>query len=85
MLEKPCCLLLYELGNHVAQDCAYSIEALISSAYVVQSMIIKKDLLDDENSNRFAKLRSCLHNAKAQWNDLCGQEKVNDIGRIVFD
>lgn len=35
MFEKPCGLLLYKLGNHVAQDRPDGVEALVCSADIV--------------------------------------------------
>ena len=85
MLKKSCCLLLHQLRNHIAQDRSHSIESLICGADVVQSMIIEENLLDDEDGHCFAELRTGFHYSKAQRNDFCGQQEVDDIRRIVFD
>jgi hypothetical protein len=48
MLEKSCSLLLDKLRNHIAKNRAYSIESLISGTYVVESVIVQEDFLDNE-------------------------------------
>ncbi len=57
MLQKSSCLLFNELGNHVAEDSPDRIKSLVRGAYVIQPMVIKKDLLDDEDRDRLAELR----------------------------
>lgn len=84
MLEKSSCLLFNELGNHVAEDSADRIESLVRGADVIQPMVIKKDLLYDEDRDRLAELRASFHNSKAQRNDLRGEEEVYDIGGIIL-
>lgn len=79
MLQEPGSLLLHELVNHVAQDSPNSIEALVSCADIVQSMIVKKNLLHDKNGNCLAQFGPCLHNAEAQRDNFCREEKVDDI------
>ena len=56
MLEQSCSLLLNELRNHVAEDCTNSIESLICGANIVQPMIIKEDLLHNEDCDSLAEL-----------------------------
>jgi hypothetical protein len=56
VLQQPSRLLLHELRDHVAEHRANSVETLISSADVVESMIIEEDLLDNEDGNRLAEL-----------------------------
>lgn len=85
MFEEPSGLLLDELRNHIAEDGADSVEALISGTDVVKTIVIEQNLLDDENSNRLAELRPGLHDSKAEGNDLGREEEVDDLGRIVFD
>ena len=79
MLQKPCSLLFNKLRNHVAQYRSYCIKPLVCCANVVQPMIIEKNLLDDEDGDCFAKLRSSLHYAKAQRYDLSREEEVDYI------
>jgi hypothetical protein len=85
MLQQPGCLLLNQLSYHIAEHRADSIEALICSTNIVESMIIEQDLLHDEDGHRLAQLRSSLHNAKAEWYDFGGQQEIDDIGRIILD
>lgn len=85
MLQQSRCLLFHKLANHVAKDRAHSIEPLISGTYVVQSVVIKQDLLDDEDGNGLAQLRAGLHNSKTEGDDLGRQEEVDDFGGVVLD
>lgn len=85
MLEKPSCLLFHKLCNHVTEDSANSVETLVGSADVVQTVIIQQDLLNYEDGHSLAELRSGLHDAEAEGDDLGGQEKVDDFGRIILD
>lgn len=85
MLQEPCGLLLNKLGNHVAKHGSDGVETLVCGTDVVQPMIIKENLLDNEYSNGFAELRSRLHNSKAKRNDLGSKEEVDDIRGIIFD
>lgn len=79
MLQEPGSLLFNELVDHVAEDSPNSIEALVGCADVVQSMVVKKDLLNDKNGNSFAQFGTGLHDAQAEWDNFCCEEKVNDI------
>ncbi len=54
MLEQPSRLLLDELGDHVAQDGAHGVEALVGGADVVQTVVVEQDLLDDEDGDGLA-------------------------------
>lgn len=84
MLEKSGSLLLDELGNHIAQDGANGIESLVSSADVVQAVVVEQDLLDDEDGDCLAQLRAGFHDAQAKRNDLSREEKVNHLSRIIL-
>jgi hypothetical protein len=61
VLQEPSGLLFDELVHHVAQNSPNSIEALVGRANVVQSMVIKKDLLHDENGDSLAQFGAGLH------------------------
>lgn len=78
-------MLLYQLSNHVAEDGADSIEALISGTDVVKTVVIKQDLLYDEDGNRLAELGPGLHDPQAERDNLGRQEKVDDLGGIILD
>jgi hypothetical protein len=79
VLKKSCRLLLHKLRNHVAEDSSDSIETLVCSTNVVQPVVIKKDLLHDEDRNSLAKLGAGLHDAEAQWNNLGSEEEVDNV------
>lgn len=85
MLEKSSSLGLDQLGNHIAQDRTDGVEALVSSANVVETIVIKQNLLHNEDGHGLAKLRARLHYAKTERNDLRRQEEVDDVGRIILD
>ena len=53
----------HQLIDHVAEDCANGVEPLIRMADIRETGLVEKDLLDDENGNRFGKLRSSFHDA----------------------
>ena len=84
VFQQPCRLLLNELRNHIAEYRANSVETLICSANVIQSMIIQEDLLDDKDGNGLAELRACLHNSKAEGNNLRCKEKIDNVRRIIL-
>lgn len=79
MLEQPRGLLLNELSYHVTENSSYSIESLVSSANVVETMVIEKDLLDNEDSHSLAELGASLHDSETERDDLCSQKKVDHI------
>lgn len=54
MLEEPSRLLLDQLCDHVAQDGADGVEALVGGANVVETIVIQQYLLDNEDSNGLA-------------------------------
>lgn len=85
MLKKSRRLRLDELGNHIAEDGADGVEALISGANVVEAVIIQQDLLHDEYGHRLAKLGASFHDAQAERDDLGGEEEVDDFGRVILD
>jgi len=85
MLEQPNRLLLHQLGNHVAEHSSYRIEPLVSLTDVGEPHIIQQDLLNDEDGHRLGKFGAGLHDAEAQWDDLGGQQEIDDIGGIIFD
>lgn len=80
MLQQSRRLLFYELRDHVAEHRSHSVKPLICSAYVVETMIVEKNLLHDEYSNCLAQFRSSLHDTKAEGDNLGGEEKVDDLG-----
>ena len=41
--------------------------------------IVQKNLLHDEGSDCLGQLAAHLHSAKTQWNNLCGQQEVDDL------
>jgi hypothetical protein len=85
MLEQSDGLLLDELVDHVAEDSADGVEALVRLADVGQTDIVQEDLLDDEDGNGLGKLGSGFHNAQAQRDDLGCEEEVDDFARVVLD
>lgn len=85
MLQQPGSLLLDQLAYHVTEDGADGVESLVGGADVVQAIVVKKDLLHDEDGDGLAELRARLHDAQTERNDLGGQQEVDDLGRVVLD
>ena len=79
MLEETSGLLLHQLSHHVAENGSNSIKALVSGANIVEPVVVEKDFLNDENGNRLAELRACLHYPETEWDDLSGKEEVNHL------
>lgn len=84
MLEKADSLLFNELSDHIAQDGTHSIESLIGSADICKADIVKQDLLNYENGDRFAELGTSFHDAEAEWDDLGGQQEVDHVGGVIL-
>lgn len=85
MLEQASRLRLDELSNHIAQDGADGVEALVRGADVVEAIVVEQYFLHNEYGHRLAELRARLHDAEAERDDLGGQEEVDDVGRVVLD
>jgi len=64
VLEQADRLLFDKLVDHVAEDRADGVEALVCLANVCQTNVVQQDLLYDEDGNCLAKLRACLHDTK---------------------
>ena len=84
VLEKSDCLLLHQLSDHIAEDSAHRIEPFVGRTNVRQTDVIEEDLLNDEDGNGLAELRSGFHNTKAQRDNLGGQKEVDNIGRVIL-
>jgi hypothetical protein len=85
MLQQADSLLLHKLVDHVAKDGANRVEALVSLANVCQTDIVEQDLLDDKDCHSLAEFRACLHDTKAERDDLGCQEEVDDLGGVILD
>lgn len=85
MLQKSGCLLFDQLSDHVAQNSSHSIESLICGTNIVESMVVKQDLLNNEDGHGFAQLRTSFHNPQTQRNDLRCEQEVDDIRGIVLN
>jgi hypothetical protein len=85
MLQEPHSLLVNKLSDHITENGANSVESLVGLADVLQSHVIEQDLLDDEDSNGLAELRSSLHDTEAKRNDLGSEEEVDNLCRVVLD
>ena len=85
MLEKADSLLLHKLVHHVTENRANGIESLVSLADVGEANVIQEDLLDNEDGNRLAQLRSGLHDTEAERDDFGGEKKIDDLGGVIFD
>lgn len=72
------------MRNHIAKNCADSVEALVGGANVIKAIVVQENLLDNEDGNRLAELRARLHDAKTQRDDFGREEEVDDVGRIIL-
>lgn len=85
MLEEPDGLLLDELTDHVTEDSANRVEALVSLADVREANVVKENLLYDEDGDGFAELGTGLHDAQAKRDNLGRQEEVDHFRGVVLD
>lgn len=85
MLQESSGLLFDELVHHVAQNSPNSIESLIGCTDVVQSMVVKEDLLHNKNGDSLAQFGTSLHDAQAQRDNFCCEEKIDDIRAVILD
>ena len=65
-----------------AQGCTHRIESLCSSAYVVQTRVVKQDFLHDEGGHRPGELGPDLHDAQTEGDDLGLQQEVHHLGVV---
>ena len=85
MLEQPSRLLLNQLRHNVAEDGPDSVEALIRGTDVVEPVVVKQNLLNDEDRHSLAELAARLHDPEAEGNDLGREEEVDNLARVVLD
>jgi len=85
MLEQTSRLLLHELGDHIAEHRTHGVETLVRSADIIETVVVQQYLLNNKDGNGLRQLRARLHNPQTKGNDLSGQEKVDDLGRVVFN
>jgi hypothetical protein len=85
MLKEADGLLFDKLIDHVAQNCANCVEALVCLTDVGQADVIKQYFLNDEDGNGLAEFGTRLHNAKAEGDDLGGEEEVDHFGRVILN
>src|SRR3954463_14561049 len=73
------------MTDHVIEHRRNCVEPLIRLADVRETGIIQQDLLHDEYRDRLGYLRARLHDPKAEWNDLCAEEKIYHLAVVVLD
>lgn len=84
MLEQASSLGLDELSNHIAEDRANGIESLVGGTDVVETIVIKENLLHNKDGNSLAKFRASLHDSEAEGNDLGCEQEVDNFGGVIF-
>jgi hypothetical protein len=84
VLQQADCLLFHQLIDHVAQDSANGVEALVCLANICQSHVVEEYLLHDEDGDGLGELGAGLHDSKAEWDNLGGKEEVDDFARVIF-
>lgn len=80
MLQQASSLRLNKLGDHIAQNGADCVEPLVCGADIVEAIVIQQYLLNNEDGNGLAELRSSLHYAKAQRDNLGCEKEVDHLG-----
>lgn len=65
MLQQSRSLLFYQLTDHIAKNCPDSVEPLIGSTDIVQTVVIQQNLLNNEDGDSLTELRTGLHDAEA--------------------
>lgn len=84
MLEEADSLGLDEGGNHVGENGANGVEALVRLANVLEAKVVEENLLDNEDGDRLGELRASLHDAEAEGDDLGREEEVDDVRVVVL-
>jgi hypothetical protein len=84
VLEEADRLRLDELVDHVAEDGADGVEALVRVADVREPGLVEQDLLHDEDRDGLAQLAPRLHNPQAQRDDLRAQQEVDHAPVVVL-
>ena len=62
-------LLVVLPADHALEHGANGVAALIRCAYILEAIVIDKNLLNDEGCDSFAELAAELHRAEAEWDD----------------
>ena len=65
VLQQADRLHLHQASYHVAQHCSDSVESFVCGADVVESSIVEKYLLHNENCDRLGEFTTGLHDTKA--------------------
>lgn len=82
VLEQPNSARLFDARDHVGEDSANGVEALVGLANVGEADIIEQDLLDNEDGDRLAELAAGLHDSQTQGDDLGAEEERNDLAVV---
>jgi hypothetical protein len=53
-------------------------------ANIGQPRFVEQDLLHDEDGDRLGEFRAGLHDAEAEWDDLCGKKEMYDRVVVVL-
>lgn len=85
MLKETSGLLLHQLGDHVAEDRADSVKALVGGADVVQAIVVQQNLLYNEDGHRLAQFGAGFHNSETKRDYLSGQKEIDHFGRVILD
>jgi hypothetical protein len=78
-------LLLHQLVDHIAQDRANGVEALISLANIGKTGVIQQNLLDNKYCDGLAELRASFHDTETEWDNLGREKEVDDFRGVILD
>lgn len=82
VLQQPDSARFFDARDHVGEDSANSVEALVGLANVGEADVIEQDLLDNEDGDGLAELAAGLHDSQTQGDDLGAEEERNDLAVV---
>ena len=85
MTEEALRRFLTQRSHHGVEDRSDGEEALVGGTDVLEAHVVEEDLLDDEGGDGLGELTADLHDAEAEGNDLCLEQKVDDLGVVHLD
>lgn len=82
MLEEAYGLCMREIVDHETENVDDGMEPFIGVTYICETDLVEQNFLHDENRDRLRQLGAVLHDPQTERNDLCREEKVDDLSII---